>query len=87
MGRECGLYGRGVHRILMGKPEGRRTFGRPRRRWGGNIKTGLQEVGRGFGDWMGLAPDRDRWRGIVSIIMNFQVPYNAGNFLTRCRTS
>ena len=70
----CMGEGRGVHRVLVGKPEGRRPFGRPRHRWGNKIKMDLQEVGRGFGDWMGLAPDRDRWRAIASIIINFQVP-------------
>jgi len=70
----CMGEGRGVQRVLVGKPEGRRPFGRPRHIWGDHIKTDLQEVGRGFGDWMGLVPDRDRWRAIVSIIMNFQVP-------------
>ena len=64
----------GVHRVLVGKPEGRRPLGRPRRRWEDNIKIDLQEVGRGFGDWMELAQDRDRWRAIASIIINFQVP-------------
>jgi len=52
--------GKGVHRVLVGKPEGRRPLGRPRHRWEDNIKMDLQEVGRGFGDWMGLAQDRDR---------------------------
>ena len=70
----CMGEGRGVHRVLVAKPEGRRPFGRPRRRWGDHIKTDLQVVGRNFGDWVGLAPDRDRWRAIASIIMNFQVP-------------
>ena len=50
--------GRDVHKILVGKPEGKRPLGRPRRRWEDNIKTDLQEVGRGCGDWMGLAQDR-----------------------------
>jgi hypothetical protein len=66
--------GRGVHRVLVGKPEGRRPLGRPRRRWEDNIKTGLQEVGGGFGDWMELAQDRDKWRALVSTVMNFRVP-------------
>ena len=52
--------GRGVHRVLVGKPEGRRPLGRPRRRWEHNNKTDLQEVGGGFGDWMELAQDRER---------------------------
>jgi len=52
---------RGVHRVLVGKPEGKRPLGRPRRRWEDNIKMDLQEVGGGRGDWMELAQDRDRW--------------------------
>ena len=55
--------GRGVHRVLMGKPEGKRPLGRPRRRWEDNIKMDIQEVGGGCGDWMELAQDVDRWRG------------------------
>jgi hypothetical protein len=56
---------RGVHRVLVGKPEGKRPLVRPRRRWEDNIKMNLQEVGRGCGDWMELAQDRDRWRALV----------------------
>jgi hypothetical protein len=66
--------GRGVHRVLVGKPEGKRPLGRPRRRWEDNIKMDLQEVGRGYGYWMELAQDRDRWRALVSMVMNFRVP-------------
>ena len=66
--------GRGVHKVLVGKPEGKRPLGRPRRRWEGNIKMDLKEMGRGCGDWMGLAQDRDRWRALVSTVMNFGVP-------------
>jgi hypothetical protein len=65
--------GRGVHRVLVGKPEGKRPLGRPRRRWEDNIKVYLQEVGGG-GDWMELAQDRDRWRALVNKVMNFRVP-------------
>ena len=65
--------GRGVHRILVGKPEGKRPLGKPRRRWEDNIKMDLQEV-RGGGDWMELAQDRDRWQAIVNTVMNFRVP-------------
>jgi hypothetical protein len=65
---------RGVHRVLVGKPEGKRTFGRPRRRWEDNIKMDLQEFGGGRGDWMEFAQDRDRWRALVSTVRNFRVP-------------
>ena len=65
---------RGVHKVLVGKPEGKRPLGRPRRRWEDNIKMDLQEVVRGCGDWMGLAQDRDSWRALVSSVMNFVVP-------------
>jgi hypothetical protein len=65
---------RGVHRVLVGKPEGKRPLGRPRRRWEDNIKMYLQEVGRGRGDWMGLAQDRDRLRALVGTVRNFLVP-------------
>ena len=66
--------GRGVHKVLVGKPEGKRQSGRPRRRWEDNIKMGLEEVGRGCRDWMEMAQDRDRWRALVSTVMNFGVP-------------
>jgi hypothetical protein len=66
--------GRGVPRVLMGKPEEKRQLGRPRRRWDDNIKMDLQEVGGGCGDWMELSQDRDRWRALVSAVMNFRVP-------------
>ena len=65
---------RGVHRVLVGKPEGKRPLGRPRCRWEDNIKTDLQEVGEGGGDWMELAQDRNRWRALVSKLMNLRVP-------------
>ena len=65
--------GRGVHRVLVGKPEGKRPLGRPRRRWEDNIRLDLQEVGGG-GDWMELANDRDRWQALVNMAMNFRVP-------------
>jgi hypothetical protein len=66
--------GRGVHRGLVGKPEGTRPLGRPRRRWEDNIKMALQEVGGGGGDWMERAQVRDRRRALVSTVMNFRVP-------------
>ena len=65
---------RGVYRVLVGKPEGRRPLGRPRRRWADNIRTALQEVGCMYMDWIGLAQDRDRWRTLVSVVMNLRVP-------------
>ena len=65
---------RGAHKVLVGKPEGERPLGRPRRRWEDNIKMDLEEVGRGCGDWVRLAQDRDRWRALVSTVMNFRVP-------------
>jgi len=64
---------RGVYRVLVGKPEGRRPLGRPRRKWVDNIRTDLQEVGCGYTDWIGLAQDRDRWRKLVSAVMNLRV--------------
>jgi len=67
-----------VQRVLVGKPEGRRPLGRPRQRWEDNIKTDLQEVGGGFGEWVELAQDRDRWRVLVSTVMNFRVPKMRG---------
>ena len=63
-----------VYRVLVGKPEGNRPLGRPRRRWVDNIRMDLQEVACGHGDWIGLAQDRDRWRTLVSAVMNLLVP-------------
>jgi hypothetical protein len=60
--------------MLVGKPEEKRPLGRPRLRWEDNIKMDLQEVGGGYGDWMELAQDRDRWRALVSAVMNLGVP-------------
>ena len=65
--------GRGVHRFLFGKPEGKRPMERPRRRWEDNIKMDFQEVEGGCGDWMELAQDKERWRALVSTLMNFRV--------------
>jgi len=62
-----------VHRVLVGKHEGKRPLGRPRRRWEDNVKMDLQEVG-GAGDWMELAQDRDRWWALVGTVRNFRVP-------------
>ena len=66
--------GTGVHKVLVGKPEGKIPLGRPRCRWKDNIKMDLDEVGRGCGDWMELVQDRDRWRALVSTVMKFGVP-------------
>ena len=65
--------GRGMYRVLMGKPEEKRLLGRPRRRWEDNIKMDLQEVGCGVMDWIELAQDRDRWRVLVNVVINFRV--------------
>ena len=65
---------REVYRILVGKPEGKRPLGRPRRRWVDNIRMDLQEMGYGYMDWIGLTQDRDRWRTVVSAVMNLRVP-------------
>ena len=65
---------RGVYRVLVGKPEGRIPLGRPRRRWVDNIRMDLQEVGYRYMNWTGLAQDRDRWRTLMSAVMNLRVP-------------
>ena len=64
---------RGVYRVLVGKPEGKRPFGRPRRRWEDNIEMDLQEVGCRGMNWIELAQDRDRWRALVNALMNIRV--------------
>jgi hypothetical protein len=66
--------GRGAYRILVGRSEGRRPLGRSRRSWEYNIKMDLREVGWGGMDWIGMAQDRDRWRAVVSAVMNLRVP-------------
>ena len=75
MGWACGALGeeRGAYRFLVGKPGGKRPLGRPRRRWVENIRMDLQEVGCGYVDWIGLAQDRERWRTLVSVVMNLRV--------------
>ena len=65
---------RGVYRVLAGKPEGKRPFGRPRRRWADNIKIDLQVVGFGGMDWIELAQDKDRRRALVNAVMNLRIP-------------
>jgi hypothetical protein len=72
---------RGVQRVLVGKPEGKRSLWRPRCRWEDNIKIDLQEVGVGCGDWVESAQDRDRGRALVSTIKNLRVPKKCGEFL------
>jgi len=69
---------RGVLRVLVGKPEGKRPLGRPRRRWENNIKMDLQEVGCGGMDWIQLAQDRDRWRALVNTVRKLRVPKMRG---------
>jgi hypothetical protein len=66
--------GRGVYRVLVGTPEGKRPLGKPRRRWEDNVRMDLQKVGCGCEDWIGLAHDRDRWRALVSAVRNLRVP-------------
>jgi hypothetical protein len=76
MGGTCSAYAerRDVHRIMLGKPERKRSCGRPRCRWEDNIKMDLQEVGCMGMDWIELAEDRDRWRALVTAVMNLRVP-------------
>ena len=76
---------REVYRVLVGNSEWRRLLGRPRPRWVDNIRMDLQEVGCGFMKWIRLTQDRDRWRKLLSAVMNLRVPWNAVNFLTSCK--
>jgi hypothetical protein len=75
IGGVCSAYGegRGVYRVLVGKPEGKRPLGRPIHRWEDNIKMNLQEVGCGGMDWIELDQNRDRWRALVNAVMNLRV--------------
>jgi hypothetical protein len=84
MGGTCSADGeeRGVYRVLVGKPDGKRPIGRPRRRWENNIRMDLQEVGCGGVYWIGLAQDRARWRALVNAVINLWVKEYAMNFLT-----
>jgi hypothetical protein len=79
------MEGRGVYRVLVGNPEGKRPLERPRHRWEDNIKMDLQEVGCGVMDWIKLAQGGDRWRALVNAVINLRVSSNAGNFLTSCK--
>jgi hypothetical protein len=76
MGGPCSTNGekRNAYRLLMGNPEGKRPLGRPRRRWVDNIRMDLGEVGWDDVDWIRLAKDRNRWRALVSSVLNLQVP-------------
>ena len=76
MGWACGMYGCGEGGVLGlgGETGGKEPLGRPRRRWVDNIMMNFQEVGCGYMDWIGLAQDRDRWRTLVSAVMNLWVP-------------
>jgi hypothetical protein len=65
---------RNAYRLLVGKPEGKRPLGRPRRGWVDNVSIDLGEVGRGDVDWIGLAKDRNRWRALVNSVLNLRVP-------------
>ena len=76
---------RGVYSVLVEKHEGRRPLGKPRRRWVDNIRMDLQEVLCGYMGWIELDQDRERWRTLMSAVINLWVPWNAGNFLTSCK--
>jgi hypothetical protein len=73
---------RGVYRIFVGKPKGKRPLGRPRHRWGDNIMIDLQKVGCEGMEWIDLTQDRARWRAFVNAVMNLLVTQNVGKFLT-----
>ena len=73
--------GRGAHKVLVGRPEGKRLLGRPRRRWEDNIKTDLQDVGCGSMDWIELVQDRDRWRALANAVMNLRGSIKCGEYL------
>jgi hypothetical protein len=78
---------RNAYRLFVGKPEGRRPLGRPRRRWLDNIRTDLVEVGWGDVDWIGLAQDKDRSRAVVNSVLNFRAPLNSGKLSSVQTTS
>jgi hypothetical protein len=76
MGRACSTNGeiRNAYKILVGKPEGKRPLGGPRRRWVDNIKIDPREIGWDYVDWIELAQDRDQWRALVNTVINHRVP-------------
>jgi hypothetical protein len=78
---------RNAYRILVGDPEGKRSLGRPRRRWVDNIKMALREIGWDGINWINLAQNRGQWRALVNAVMNLRVPQNAGKFLSSCTIS
>ena len=78
---------RGAYRVLVGKPDGKRPLGRPRRRWLDNIRMDLQEVGLGYEDWIGLAQDRDRWRALVRAVRKPSGSIKRAEFLDQLQTS
>jgi hypothetical protein len=88
MGKACSTNRkqRNVCRILVGKAEGKRPLGRPRRRWVDNNEIDLREVGWDGRDWIDVAQDRDQWRAYVNAVMNLRVPLNAGKLLSSCTT-
>jgi hypothetical protein len=77
---------RDAYTIFVGKPEGKRPLGRPRRRWEDNIKIGISEIELGGTDWIHLAQDRDQWRARANTVMNRRFLYHVGKFLTSCAT-
>jgi hypothetical protein len=87
VGGECGTHGRGekVCKVLVGKPEGKRPLGRPRRRWEDGIRMYLREIGLGGVDWIRLSQDRDRWRAVVSAVMKLRVLAPRSRFVSYFR--
>jgi hypothetical protein len=77
---------RKVYKVLVGKPEGRRPLGRPRRRWEDGIRMDLREIGLGDVDWIRLVQDRDRWRAVVSAVMNLGVLAPGVSVVVHCRS-